>query len=125
MQVTDLTDEAGLDRILDENEIVVIDFWAPWCPPCRGFKPIFEAAAKKHTDIAFCRVNGDEAKQLADGFDVKSIPTTVAIRDRIMVASQTGFIPKEAFEELLQNVKSLSMSKLRQDLAAEAGEPPQ
>ena len=71
MKVTDLVDEQKLDLILDQNEIVIIDFWAPWCPPCRGFKPIFAAAAKRHPDVAFCRVNGDEAKALPGSFDVK------------------------------------------------------
>ena len=119
MNVFDLTSEDDLDRVLDENEIVIIDFWAPWCAPCRGFKPIFESAAKKHADVAFCRVNNDEAKDLVEGFEVKSIPTTVAIRDRILVASQLGFLAKEAFEELIFKVKALPMRELRQDLKSE------
>ena len=124
MKVIDLVDEERLDLILDQNDIVIIDFWAPWCAPCRGFKPIFAAAAKRHADIAFCRVNNDQGHALVEGFEVKSIPTTVAIRDRVLVASQLGFMAKDVFEEFIQKVKSLSMDQLRQDLADEAEQAP-
>ena len=88
MPILTLNDEEGLGQKVDHHEIVVIDFWAPWCAPCRGFLPILEKASESHPDIAFCRVNTEEHKELGQAFDVRSIPTLVVIRERIMIASQ-------------------------------------
>ena len=117
-----LTTEADLERVLDENETVVIDFWAPWCAPCREFAPLFEAAAARHSDLTFCRVNADDAKPLLRAFAVKSIPSLAVIRQRVMVAEQAGYLPEAALEDLLQQVSSLDMDVLREEIAAKAAE---
>jgi thioredoxin len=117
MSIHTLTDEESLGRVVDRHQTVVIDFWAPWCGPCRGFQPILEKAAENHPDMAFCRVNTEVDKSLARAFDVKSIPTLVVIRDRIMIASQPGMLPAEKLESLLGQVRELDMDAVRRDIA--------
>jgi thioredoxin len=117
MPILTLTDEESLGRLVDQHETVVIDFWAPWCAPCKGFLPILEQASESHSDIVFCRVNTEEHKELAQAFDVKSIPTLVLIRDRIMIASQPGMLPEDVLEDLIGKVKRLDMDELRTEIA--------
>jgi thioredoxin 1 len=117
MPILTLNDEESLGRVVDHHETVVIDFWAPWCAPCKGFLPILESASESHPDIVFCRVNTEEHKELAQVFDVKSIPTLVVVRDRIMVASQPGMLPKSVLEDLIGKVKELDMDEVRREMA--------
>lgn len=122
MTIHTLTDETGLSEVLDEHDIVLIDFWAPWCPPCKEFVPVFEAAAERHPDATFCRVNTEEASGLAQAFEVVSIPTLIAIRERIMIASQPGSLPEHVLEDLIAKVKGLDMDELRREMASAAEE---
>ena len=117
MPILPLTDEESLGRVVDHHDTVVIDFWAPWCAPCKGFLPILEKASESHSDIVFCRVNTEEHKELAQAFDVESIPTLVVIRDRIMIASQPGMLPEDVLEALIDKVKVLDMEELRREMA--------
>ena len=117
MSIFTLTDEASLGRCVDRHDTVVIDFWAPWCAPCRGFLPILEKASESHPDIAFCRVNTQEHSELAQAFDVESIPTLVVIRDRIMIASQPGMLPEDVLDDLIGQVKGLDMDQVRREMA--------
>jgi thioredoxin 1 len=116
MAILTLDDENSLAQCLDHHDIVVIDFWAPWCAPCKGFLPVLEKASESHPDITFCRVNTQENKQLAQAFDVESIPTLVVIRDRIMIASQPGMLPEEVLEDLIGQVKDLDMDQVRGEM---------
>jgi thioredoxin 1 len=116
MSILTLNDEEDLGRVVDHHEIVVIDFWAPWCAPCRGFLPILEKASESHPDIAFCRVNTEEHKELAQAFEVKSIPTLVVIRERIMIASQPGMLPADVLEDLIEKSQGLDMGELRREM---------
>jgi thioredoxin 1 len=117
MTVLALSDEEELGQAVDLHDIVMIDFWAPRCSPCKGFMPILEKASERHPDIAFFRVNTDENRDLAKAFDVESIPTLVAIRDRIMVAAQGGMLPEDVLEDLISNVKGLDMDELRREMS--------
>ena len=116
MSILTLNDEEDLGRIVDRHGIVVIDFWAPWCAPCRGFLPILEKASESHPEIAFCRVNTEENKELAQAFEVKSIPTLVVIRERIMIASQPGMLPEDVLEDLIEKSQELDMDELRREM---------
>ena len=120
MSVFTVANEADLERVLDRYLTVVIDFWAPWCLPCLEFLPVFEGAAARNPDLAFCRVNGNEASKLMSGFGVKQIPTLIVVRDRIMIAEQPGYLPESALDDLLCQVRALDMDALRRDMAAAA-----
>jgi thioredoxin len=126
MPILTLNDETELGQVVDHHDTVVIDFWAPWCAPCRQFLPILEKASEQHRGIAFCRVNTEEQKALAQAFDVQSIPTLVVIRERIMVASQPGMLPENVLEELIERAQHLDMDELRREMESpeekEAGE---
>jgi thioredoxin 1 len=111
-----LNDEGDLGEVVDQHDTVVIDFWAPWCAPCQGFLPILEEAAASHPEIAFCRVNTADHKELAQAFDVDSIPTLVVIRDRIMIASQPGMLPKDVLEDLIEKSQQLDMDEVRREM---------
>jgi len=123
MTVHTLIDEADLERVLVEHDTVVLDFWAVWCRPCQEFAPLFERAAERHPELAFCRVNSDEAKALARAFGVKSIPTLLVIKERILVAEQPGYLPESGLEDLLQQTYALDMDEVRREMSAAAGEP--
>ena len=117
MTVHTVNTESDLEGVLSRHPIVLLDFWAPWCPPCREFLPIFERAAGRYPDLAFCRVNADEAKDLKAGFDVQSIPTLIVIRDRVMIAAQPGYMPETALDDLVAQVRALDMDALRREMS--------
>jgi thioredoxin 1 len=117
MSILTLTDPESLGPVVDHHDTVVIDFWAPWCAPCRGFLPVLERASENHPDIVFCRVNTAEHPELAQAFDVQSIPPLVVIRDRIMIASQPGMLPADVLEDLIGQVKGLDMDEIREEMA--------
>ena len=102
---------------VDQDGIVILDFWAEWCGPCRQFAPVFEKAAEKHTDIKFGKVNTDEQQELAGAFEVQSIPTLMVFRDRVLVFSQPGAMPPPMLESLIQQVRNLDMEDIRRQIA--------
>jgi thioredoxin 1 len=100
--------------------ITLIDFWATWCPPCRSFAPIFEKASEKHTDITFAKVDTEAEQALAVEFDIRSIPTIMAVRDGVVVFSQPGALPERALESLIEQVRALDMAEVRAKAQATA-----
>lgn len=115
MAVTQLT-HSNIEETINNNEIVVIDFWAPWCGPCQTFKPIFEAASERHSDATFASCNTEEQTELAAMFQIRSIPTLVVFREGIGIFGQPGMLPAEALDELLDKVRELNMDEVRAEV---------
>ena len=115
MAVIDLTAEE-FESTIDNNDIVIFDFWAEWCGPCKQFAPIFEAVSEKHEKIVFAKVNVEEQQELAGMFQVRSIPTLVFMREKIVVFSNPGMIPESNLEEGIKQLVELDMDQVRKDL---------
>jgi thioredoxin len=104
-------------EVIENNDIVVVDFWAPWCGPCQSFAPIFEAAAEANTDAAFVKVNTEDEQELAAHFQIRSIPTLMVFREKVLVFAQPGVLPESALAKLLTEVKALDMEQVHKDIA--------
>lgn len=110
--------EQNLEKTVVENDIVIIDFWAPWCGPCKSFGPIFEEASEKHQDIVFAKVNTEVEQAIAAHFQIRSIPTLMVFREQIVLFSEAGMLPASALEELVTQVKGLDMDKVKAEIDA-------
>jgi thioredoxin 1 len=109
---------ATFDELVDEQGIVLVDFWAEWCGPCRNFGPIFEGASETHSDIRFAKVDTEAERELAARASITSIPTLMAFRDGILVFAQPGALPAPALEQLITAVRGLDMDEVRRQLDA-------
>jgi thioredoxin 1 len=112
MATVDLTAET-FGQVVADNEIVLIDFWAGWCGPCRMFAPVYERVSEAHPDIVFGKVDTESEQQLAGQFGIMSIPTLAILRDQIVVFSQAGALPEAALEDLISQVRALDMDEVR------------
>ncbi|WP_295538307.1 thioredoxin [uncultured Thiohalocapsa sp.] len=118
MAVVELTQE-NFESTVADNSFVVVDFWAPWCGPCRTFAPVFEKVSEDHGDIVFAKVNTEEEQQIAAHFQIRSIPTLMIFRDQVIIFSQPGALPEGSFRELLTKAGELDMDQVRADIAAQ------
>jgi thioredoxin len=105
--------QQNFESIVDKDGIVLIDWWAPWCGPCRSFGPTYESVAAKHPDLTFGKVNTENEQALAQAFDIRSIPTLMILRDKVMLYSQAGSMPESALEDLIRQVRALDMEQVR------------
>ena len=122
MATIELTKD-NFEQTISNNPIVILDFWAPWCGPCRGFAPIFEKASESHPDVVFAKVNSDEQQELAGSFNIRSIPTLMVFREKVILFQQAGALPGQALEQVLAQAKSLDMAKVHQEIAAQSAAP--
>ena len=122
MATIDLTKE-NFDQTINGGKTVIIDFWAPWCGPCRGFAPVFEKASEAHPDVVFAKINSDEQQELAGTFNIRSIPTLMVFREKVVLFQQAGALPGQALEQVLTQAKSLDMAKVHAEIAAQEKAP--
>jgi len=126
MAVVDLTKD-NFEQVVTSNPTVIVDFWAPWCGPCRGFAPVFERVAEANPDVVFAKVNTDEEQEIAQHFQIRSIPTLMVFREQIIVFSQPGALPQGSFEQVVSKAKALDMDEVRKQIgdqpAADGAQP--
>ncbi len=124
MALENLTAANFEERVL-ANDIAILDFWAPWCGPCKQFAPIFEKVAAENPDILFGKVNTEEEQALAGQFQIRSIPTIMILREGIGIFQQAGMLPEEALKDLIEQVRKLDMDEVRKEVAKQQAEQQQ
>jgi len=107
------------EQTIEDNDIVLIDFWASWCGPCRTFAPVYEKVSESHPGVVFAKVDTEAEPELAASFRIQSIPTLMAVRDKIVLYSQPGALPEAALEDIVSQVEALDMEAVRREIAAQ------
>ena len=113
----------NFEQTILSNDLVILDFWAPWCGPCQGFAPVYEEISEKYPDIVFGKVNTEEEQELGGYFQIRTIPTLMVFREQIIIFSQPGAMPGSNLEEVIANAKTLDMNQIRAEIAAEEQKP--
>ena len=123
MAVIELNSE-NFEQTIRDNYLVIVDFWAPWCGPCRSFAPIYEQASQNHPDVVFAKVNTEEQHDLAGYFEIRSIPTLMVFREQIVLFAQPGALPAAALDTVIDKTRALDMDEVRRQIAETASSTP-
>src|SRR5258708_8665756 len=121
MAVIELTKE-NFEQVITSNPTVIVDYWAPWCGPCRGFAPVFERVAEQNPEVVFAKVNTDDEQEIAGHFQIRSIPTLMVFREQIIVFSQPAALPQSALEQIVEQSKQLDMEEVRKQISEQSPE---
>ena len=124
MATVELTKD-NFEGVVSKNDMVIIDFWASWCGPCKSFAPVFEAASEQHQDIVFGKVNADDEQELAGTFGIRSIPYVMVMREKVVVFAEAGALPVEGLESIIRQVRALDMAQVHQDIAEQQAQQQQ
>ncbi|MCW8932525.1 MAG: thioredoxin [Gammaproteobacteria bacterium] len=112
----------NFNEVISNNEFVIVDFWAPWCGPCKGFAPVYEELSEKYPDIVFAKINTEEEQQLAGEFQIRSIPTLMIFREQIILFSQPGALQGSQLEQVIEQAKGLDMDEVKKDIEQQQAE---
>jgi thioredoxin 1 len=123
MAVVELTKD-NFEEVVTNNEFVIVDFWAPWCGPCRSFAPTYEKVSEDHPDVVFAKVNTEDEQEIAGHFQIRSIPTLMIFRDKIIIFSEAGALPESGFRELVSKAGELDMDEVRRQVAEQQSSEP-
>ena len=118
MATTELTKD-NFEQVVTGNDTVFVDFWAPWCGPCRAFVPTYEATSERYPGVVFAKVNTEDEPELAGHFEISSIPTLMVFREKVLLLSQPGALPASALESIIKKVQELDMAEVHRDIAAQ------
>ena len=121
MATVDLTKD-NFEQVVTGNDMVIVDFWAPWCAPCRAFAPTFEQASEQHTDVVFAKVNTEEEQEVAGAFNIRSIPTLMVFREKVILYAEAGALPAPALEQVITQVKGIDMPAVHREIAERGAE---
>jgi thioredoxin 1 len=121
MATVDLTKD-NFEQIVSGNDVVIVDFWAPWCAPCRAFAPTFEQASEQHADVVFAKVNTEEEQEVAGAFNIRSIPTLMVFRESVILYAEAGSLPAQALEQVITQAKGVDMPAVHREIAERGAE---
>ncbi|MHB8666296.1 MAG: thioredoxin [Burkholderiales bacterium] len=121
MATVELTKD-NFEQVVTGNDVVIVDFWAPWCAPCRAFAPTFEQASEQHADVVFAKVNTEEQQEVAGAFNIRSIPTLMVFREKVILYAEAGSLPAAALEQVITQAKDVDMSVVHREIADRGAE---
>ena len=121
MATVDLNKD-NFEQVVTGNDLVIVDFWAPWCAPCRAFAPTFEQASEQHADVVFAKVNTEEEQEVAGAFNIRSIPTLMVFREKVILYAEAGSLPAPALEQVIAQAKEVDMAAVHREIAERGAE---